>query len=366
VAVNRCCEFGDCREILRQQPAETFACCVTSPPYFNLRDYGVEGQLGLEATPDEYVARMVDVFREVRRVLRADGTCWINIGDSYAGGTIGRDDRDEVSFRSRYEAEGTGRPKLGREGSSGSRRPPTPGLKAKDMIGIPWMLAFALRADGWYLRSEIIWAKPNPMPESVTDRPTKAHETIFLLSKSATYHYDADAIRTPLADKTFTTFGTGRISKGTDALGKVAADNWSRDVPIRKPRMKRPGKNDLPRSTPNQDRRVAGFNGRYDEAEANGEIAGANKRTVWTVATQPYDGAHFATFPPDLIKPCILAGCPEGGVVLDPFLGSGTTGMVAEALGRRWFGCELNPAYEPLIRARTAQVGMIFPAAVAT
>lgn len=305
---------GDCRALLALLPEASIQTCITSPPYWGLRDYGVEGQIGLEETPEEYVAVMVDVFRGVRRALRDDGTLWLNLGDSYAGARGGRQGAGAMATRAVANQRVRDATRTG------------PGLKPKDLVGIPWMVAFALRADGWYLRCDIIWAKPNPMPESVTDRPTKAHEYVFLLAKSASYLYDADAIREPLAAKTWTTYGTKRESKGGDQLGRVKADNWSRDVPERTPR-------------------------RGDD----GEPVGANKRSVWTVGTQPYDGAHFATFPPKLIEPCVLAGSRPGDVVLDPFFGSGTTGMVAERYGRRWIGFDLSPAYEKLQRERTAQ-----------
>ena len=567
--------IGDCRETLRSLPAETFNCCVTSPPYLGLRDYGVVGQLGLEATPDEYVAKMVEVFREVRRVLREDGTLWLNLGDSYcssAGSHDGRDDNQTGVDAKRVWRDGSGRADgiVDARGQRNRNGNTVPGLKPKDLVGIPWLVAFALRADGWYLRSEIIWHKPNAMPESVqgshfvrhlvtieeyenlsglryagerlgdawaadmpplsereagsrkaplsaeslglghdsglrvprggqgeaqesitlrssesaaaevrgygegesdppqddgevqgnaegqadkraasrahegrpgktraaprrqqpvsqdgeregsvaateceasrrdpfdgepadggrlaghreasqgallllqeeaeadagprdpveqgrqarqvergpgvrsvqfdqagppdpsllvgcpgcsecvkhhgwifrysAGRPTKAHEQIFLLAKSARYYYDADAIK----DRAIY-----RVSERTKGNGESAVDTKLRGTGSR-----------------------CGSLTEY-----------RNARTVWTVATQPYSGSHFATFPPDLIKPCILAGCPAGGVVLDPFIGSGTVGEVSEALGRRWFGCELNPEYGKLIAKRTAQTGLIF------
>ena len=315
-------------------------CCVTSPPYWGLRDYGVAGQLGLEQTMTEYLGKMVDVFREVRRVLRHDATLWLNIGDSYAS-TGGHTDSFSNDRRGGYNIGN--RPEHNKRDF---RVRPDALLKPKDLCGIPWRLAFALQADGWYLRSDIIWHKPNPMPESVADRPTKAHEYIFLLSKSKTYFYDADAIREPLRPKTFTTFGCERKSKGGGDL--VAADNWSRDVPVRKPR--------LLKNEHTGDRRKVGFNDRWDSAEASGQIAGANKRTVWTVAPRPYKGAHFAVFPPQLIEPCILAGCPPGGTVLDPFFGSGTTGQVAAEQGKDCIGIELNREYVKLALERLEKV----------
>ena len=300
---------GDALATLRTLPDGCVQTCVTSPPYWGLRDYGVPGQLGLEATPEAYVARMVEVFREVRRVLRDDGTLWLNLGDSYAGGTerhTGRNDTD--------------RPTPGGRGGSfrgGARNVidcRAGNYKAKDLIGIPWMVAFALRADGWYLRSDIIWHKPNPMPESVRDRPTKAHEYLFLLSKRERYYYDADAIREPHSAP-FRKSGPGALR------GQVEI-------------------------------RPRGNLQTIDEQSYN--PAGRNKRSVWTVATAPYAGAHFATFPPALIEPCILAGAPAGGLVLDPFFGSGTVGAVARRHSRHYLGIELSPAYIALAEQRIA------------
>lgn len=323
---------GDVRNVLPNLPAESVNCVVTSPPYWGLRDYGtakweggaaacdhrhpgerrqlphgdgrtndcyadervlipgvgasyketcgkcgairIDSQLGLESTPEEYIANMVRVFRDVKRVLRSDGTLWLNMGDSYASG-------DRATWRSGASEN------KGQDVQNDMPRPKTPpGLKPKDLCGIPWMLAFALRADGWYLRQDIIWAKPNPMPESVTDRCTKAHEYIFLLSKSERYHYDA---------------------------GAIAETSVTPDDPMR------------------------------------------NKRSVWTVVTQPFPEVHFATFPEELIKPCILAGCPAGGTILDPFFGSGTTGLVARRNGCKCIGIELNPEYIKIAERRLAQ-----------
>lgn len=309
--------IGNVLDVLPTLAAGRFRCCVTSPPYWGLRDYDHPEQLGLEPTPAEYVESMVAVFREVRRVLADDGTLWLNIGDSYAGqpgGFQGKNgQRASRTFTARIDHD---------------KR--AAGLKTKDLCGIPWRLAFGLQDDGWYLRSDIIWSKPNPMPESVADRPTKAHEYIFLLTKSPSYFYDGDAIRSTLAEKTLTTYGSHRRSKGGDALGKVKSDNFARDLPTRQPRL-----------------------------NADGDPAGANARSVWTIASQPFDGAHFATMPPALAERCVLAGSQIGDEVLDPFLGSGTTGMVAERNGRRWFGVELQPDYEPIIRQRTAQIGLL-------
>lgn len=327
---------GDCRALLRQLPPACVQTCICSPPYWGLRDYDTPGQIGLEASPQEYVRELVKVFRAVRRKLKEDGTLWLNLGDSYAGSRSGpQGESGEMADRTvavhramRSKTKGID-PKNRRKGAGSNDSPNRLrhlGLKHKDLVGIPWMVAFALRDDGWYLRSDVIWSKPNPRPESVTDRPTKAHEYLFLFAKSEAYYYNADAIREPLADKTLTTFGTTRRSKGTDALGRVASDNWSRDVPKRKPKL-----------------------------NAEGDPAGANKRTVWTVTPTPYPGEHFATYPPALIEPCVLACSRVGDLVLDPFFGSGTTGEVAEKHERRWIGFDINPKYERLAKQRTAQ-----------
>jgi len=305
---------GDALTVLSEMEDQSVNCCVTSPPYWGLRDYGNDGQLGLEATPDEYVANMVRVFAEVRRVLRDDGTLWLNLGDSYAAGKMGRDDNsgDDLARRSAIYGSGTGN---GRGPSSGVCRPAPPGLKPKDLVGIPWRVAFALQADGWYLRSDIIWAKPNPMPESVTDRPTKAHEYVFLMTKSARYWYDAEAVREDARPWILDRKVMEAPACGPDRITDGATDQR---------RMK------------------------------FAELKGANRRTVWTIATQPYPEAHFATYPEKLVEPCVLAGCPVGGIVLDPFTGSGTTGAVAYRLGRKFVGIELNPEYAEMAERRIA------------
>lgn len=313
---------GDALTVLRERFAdESVQCCVTSPPYWGLRDYHVLGQLGLEPTPEEYVTNLVDVFREVRRVLKPDGTLWLNLGDSYAGSGKGRN------------ADGTRTDFSGLSGASGGCIDGVQpiykniaGLKPKDLVGIPWRVAFALQADGWYLRSDIIWHKPNSMPESVTDRPTKAHEYLFLLSKRERYYYDAEAIAEPM------NFPERRYNPDTaqQKCSKVGT-------------------------------RLQG--GLHDGRERYGNPdIGRNKRSVWTIATQPYLGAHFATFPEALVEPCILAGCPVGGLVLDPFAGSGTTIAVAQRLWRCGVGIELNADYVALAEARTAQQGFILEA----
>jgi DNA modification methylase len=310
--------IGDCRETLKQLPDGCINACITSPPYWGLRDYGTAEQLGLESTPEEYVKKMVAVFSEVRRTLRDDGTLWLNVGDSYSSHKDCKSEKQSL------------------------------GLKNKDLVGIPWMLAFALRADGWYLRQDIIWHKPNPMPEPVTDRCTKAHEYIFLMSKKSKYFFDNEAIRVPYTEPINRWGGEKLEAKGHSIWDEGTGHKTYRDRNIR----------------PNPE--------------------GKNKRSVWTVPTHSYKGAHFATFPPKLITPCILAGTSDKGccadcgspyeritgwektckcettevepcVVLDPFMGSGTTGMVAQSLGRSWIGCELNPEYVEMQMKRTSQ-----------
>ena len=307
--------LGDCVSVLRTLGTASVQTCVTSPPYFGLRDYGVDGQIGLEETPSAYVDKLVQVFREVRRVLADDGTLWLNLGDSYASNT-----------------KGTGGPTPKQKSNAGSfyeTRKFNHGVKEKDLMGIPWQVAFALRADGWYLRSDIIWHKPNPMPESVRDRPTKAHEYIFLLSKSPQYFYDADAVREPVSGATIerSKYRWQRTQNGGGSRESMNGYDYK-----------------------NQD---------FGDMHVN-LGAGRNRRSVWTVTTKPYKGAHFATFPPDLIEPCILAGSRKGDTVLDPFNGSGTTGAVAIKHGRRYVGIELNPDYIELTNKRLGVVAMEF------
>jgi DNA modification methylase len=300
-------EFGDCREIMRKWASQGVKAqtCVTSPPYYGLRDYGHEGQIGLEETPEEYIKAMVEVFQCVWDVLEDNGTLWLNIGDSYAGNNSQASNNGRAGFGNARERV------VNRTGE---------GLKTKDLIGIPWMLAFALRAEGWYLRQDIIWHKPNPMPESVQDRCTKAHEYIFLMSKSQKYYYDHAAIKEPL--------------KGEPETRDKNAEGYQADY----------SKGD-----------------RFSKGErVFGADGMANKRSVWSVPVKPYTGAHFAVFPSELIEPCILAGAPVGGIVLDPFMGSGTTAQVAQDLGRQYIGCELNPEYGKLQNKRTAQISLDF------
>ena len=340
--------IGDVRQKLKELSDKSVHCCVTSPPYFGLRDYGtaswdggdtecdhqgkpmatkaninrncgtgndvknatarefykdicgkcgaqrIDSQIGLEDTPEQFVENMVKVFREVWRVLRDDGTLWLNLGDSYSGSGKGPAGNLGATYNERWLEH------------KHSAIVPN-GLKPKDLIGIPWRVAFALQADGWYLRQDIIWHKPNPMPESVTDRCTKAHEYIFLLSKSRQYYFDNEAIQEPVIN-----LGKPRKFRDADPVATMRNDNGRIYIP--------------------KDKR--------------------NKRSVWTVTTRPFKGAHFATFPPELIEPCILAGCPEGGTVLDPFFGAGTTGLVAQQHGRNWIGCELNPVYAEMAAKR--------------
>jgi DNA modification methylase len=339
---------GDALTVLSTLPAAYVHTCVTSPAYYRLRDFGVDGQLGLESTPQEYIARQVAVFRELRRVLRPDGTLWLNLGDAYAGSaTIG----NKVQGNPQFNA--------GRPSRAATKLPPKSiplGWKAKDLLGMPWGVADALRADGWYLRSDIIWAKPNPMPESVRDRPTKSHEYVFLLAPSERYYYDADAIREP--HETKGELATEENKRGSWRVGAGSGGGMVENA------------------------REARAAGRFPTLN---HPAGKNRRTVWTIPPRPCDGAHFAVFPPDLVRPCILAGTSEKGccpgcgacwvrvrekdtvgwrpacrcgggpvpcTVIDPFMGSGTVGVVAKELGRSFVGIELNPAYVELARRR--------------
>jgi DNA modification methylase len=337
---------GDVRETLQTLPDGCVQTCVTSPPYFGLRDYGVPGQIGLEASPDAFMARMVDVFEGVRRVLRDDGTLWLNLGDSYATGGKGSGGRF-MEMRGGDGSESAGA-WAHRKGAKGWRSAPE-GLKHKDLIGIPWRVAFALQAAGWYLRADIVWSKPNPMPESVRDRPTKAHEYIFLLSKSPRYYYDAAAIREPFSASTLREFADGYNGSARKAYAGTGAQNAS-DVKRRIIDKQR-----------GHGRRHAGFNDRWDAMPKTAQTGmGRNKRSVWHVATQPFPGAHFATYPEKLIEPCILAGSKPGDTVFDPFCGSGTTGAVAIRHQRNFIGCEMNPEYVKLAEKRIGGVAPLF------
>lgn len=303
---------GDALEELRRLPDGSCSTCVTSPPYYGLRDYETVGQLGLEQTPEEYIEKMVEVFREVRRVLKDDGTLWLNIGDSYA-------------------TRSGNQPPRNTKNSCGHTSKQVPhGYKYKDLMGIPWLLAFALRADGWYLRADIIWHKPNAMPESVKDRPTKAHEYIFLLSKRSTYYYDAEAVKETAVgfgpDNPGRKKGNSRTFRGGSAYTNNQAKNNSTSVE------------------------------RQSHGLVPNESGKRNRRSVWTVATRPYKGAHFATFPEALVRPCILAGSRPGDTVLDPFAGSGTVGVVAVQEKRDFIGIDINPTYSKMSEQRIQDV----------
>lgn len=300
---------GDSLQVLRTLEGESVDCCITSPPYWGLRDYGVLGQLGLERTPEEFIQKMTDVFREVKRVLKKDGTLWLNIGDSYAsssppgfqGKNGQRADRKKLTLKT-----------IAKTGA---------GLKPKDLVGIPWMLAFALRAEGWYLRQDIIWSKPNVMPESTKDRCTKAHEYIFLLTKSPHYYYDNDSIREPLAAISIARAEYGYKSKKANLSGKLGRTGM-------------------------QGVNVEKIGNRFANP------AGRNKRSVWHIPTSGSDIEHAAMFPEKLIEPMILAGTRPKGIILDPFMGAGTTGLVAKKLGRQYIGIEINPAYIKIAEKR--------------
>ena len=304
---------GDCRDILKTLPAESVHCVVTSPPYFGLRDYGVAEQIGLEKTPDAFVDELVAVFAAVRRVLRADGTLWLNLGDSYAND-------------GKWGGHTGGKHVKALHCSPIGRNKRYTGLKPKDLIGIPWLAAFALRADGWWLRQDIIWSKPNSMPESVTDRCTKAHEYLFLLTKSERYFYDGRAIAEPAAKagQVLHSYGTGAkdrqdISEINDRRTRIGLANWNKACPDTR-----------------------------------------NRRSVWEITTKPFAEAHFATFPPELAELCLLAGCPQGGTVLDPFGGAGTTGLVADRLKRNAILIELNPEYAAIAERRIMSDAPLF------
>ncbi len=307
------CYIGDCTNGLRgfAEARIRVQTCVTSPPYWGLRDYGHDGQFGLEPTPSDYAARLVEIFSLIREVLTEDGTAWLNLGDSYAAKPGQRKPTDKAGPKQTTNTASV---------EMGSRA--ILGLKPKNLVGIPWLVAFALRADGWYLRQDIIWHKPNPMPESVRDRCTKSHEYLFLLSKSESYYFDADAIAEPL---------------GSDPASWGRHSNKDPGMQAVKPR---------PMFGPDRDGR---------DGTEWGDGLSRNRRSVWTIPTRPYPDAHFATFPRTLVEPCILAGSRPGDIVLDPFMGSGTTAQVAEHLGRQWIGCEINPEYAALQANRLRQ-----------
>ena len=317
---------GNSLEVLKSLPDNSIDCCVTSPPYYALRDYGCDGQIGLEETPEKYIESLCDVFSEVRRVLTPEGTLWLNIGDSYNGNKVGN---TEVVKNKKVSESNDFHKKL------------WGGAKPKDLIGVPWMLAFSLRSQGWYLRQDIIWHKPNPMPESVTDRCTKSHEYIFLMSKSQKYYFDYEAIQEPCADQSRTNYACGNRTNG---INKDRNDN---DFGERSKNWKPRTKNcQYDGQKPNS------FHLSRENGEPDKEYYVRNKRDVWSVNVKPCSEAHFATYPFELIKPCILAGCPENGIVLDPFMGSGTTAIVARSLNRNYLGVELNPEYIKIAHKR--------------
>lgn len=372
---------GDVLKELADLEAESINTVVTSPPYWGLRDYKCAGQMGLEVTPQEWVNKLVATFQEVRKVLRDDGTVWLNLGDCYAGswGNYGaregkqRSRSSEHIKRGGYEEAGwSGRPPTadiirdkriprgsGRWG--GGNNPPADGMKPKDLMGLPWMVAFALRADGWWLRSDIVWMKPNPMPESVQDRPTRSHEYIFLLSKCERYYYDGEAIREAIKESSLQRMAQENFESQKGGPKDTLKGNRSHRKALTNLRERMYGRKPVGWDTRKGDH--ADKTGRYQEPRARGhershegfddswdqmskeeqQMYGSNKRDVWEVAVQPYPGPHFATFPPKLITPCILAGCPEDGIVLDPFTGTSTTGQVAMENGRRFVGIDLDP-----------------------
>lgn len=302
--------LGDCLQSLKSLEDNTIDCCVTSPPYWGLRDYGVEGQLGSEPTPFEFVDNLVRVFREVRRTLKDNGTLWLNLGDSYCGGGNNRGNNSPLS-----DKQSSSKGAVGQSAKFGSYKFKSETIKPKDLIGIPWRVAFALQADGWYLRQDIIWHKPNPMPESVKDRFTKSHEYLFLFSKNKKYYFDQNSIlEDAISSSEYKHRSNFSIHSGKSWQGEGKSTR------------------------------------RFKESK-DGKIK-RNKRSVWTVSPKPLKEAHFATFPPDLVTPCILAGCPVGGIVLDPFMGSGTTGLVALKNKRNFLGIELNQDYVKIAEKR--------------
>jgi len=306
--------IGDARLRLAEIPDKSVRTCITSPPYFGLRDYGESDQMGLEETPDEYVKSLVDLFGEIRRILADDGTVWLNLGDSYAGSGKGRN-ADGSAGKSGTLNKGSLGTQIGKLTKTDIDLPP------KNLIGIPWRVAFALQADGWILRQDIIWAKPNPMPESVTDRCTKSHEYVFLLSKSKSYFYDHEAIKEPVAEAT-----VGRMKRGTSATHKNI------------------------NGAPGQTKHGLAQPRDYDPERPVAEKR--NRRSVWTITTKTFKGAHFAVMPEALVEPCVLAGSEIGDTVLDPFTGSGTVAVVALRHGRNFVGTELNLAYGEIARTR--------------
>lgn len=363
--------FGDCRDVMRKLIADgvKVQMCVTSPPYWQLRDYGHPGQLGLEDSIDEYLANQVEVFRLVWDLLADDGTLWVNMGDSYANG--GRTSRDQGRSKKH--------PSYKRDHAKPTRRQDPPGISAKNLIGQPWRLAFALQDAGWILRQDIIWHKLNPMPESVSDRFTKAHEYIFMLTKQKRYYFDQQAVKEPASKNTHARrrdygvgFGHGddKEQRGRDRQKKRIPSGWDtsdgnhRDktgrYDNRKLADKDAGRDEQNLKTSDRFGRGPGWrtknNSSFDDAMSEMPEM-RNKRSVWSTVSEPFSGAHFATFPTALIEPCILAGSRPGDIVLDPYFGSGTTGQVAQDLGRQWIGVEINEEYSDLQKQRTAQFG---------
>ena len=327
--------IGDCRNILPTLEAQSVQCVVTSPPYYKLRDYDVEEQIGQEDTVEEYVKNLVDVFREVKRVLKDDGTLWLNLGDSYAGsGKARTKEGTSANIGKRYKQST-------HKGSLQGRVHKTPlsgWLKPKDLIGVPWRVAFALQEDGWYLRQDIIWHKPNVMPESVKDRCTKSHEYIFLLSKHKNYYFNAEAIKEDSV--TFENRLPAIVrNREYGYASKLNATHPSYN--LRRDDKRDPFKQEKPQK-------------RLNRKDSDYDITKRNKRDVWTIPTHPYKGAHFAVFPFKLVIPCVLAGTREGDVILDPFFGSGTVAEAAALLNRNWLGIDINPDYEPLYKQRLA------------
>jgi DNA modification methylase len=326
-------------------------CVVTSPPYWGLRDYGIAGQLGLEKAVGEYVSALVEVFTGVRRVLKDDGICWLNLGDSYAGGGNYRGINSENSLSDKQRSN---RGATGVCQALGALGKDAGGAKPKDLVGVPWRVAFALQADGWYLRSDVIWSKPNPMPESVTDRPTKAHEYLFLLAKSERYYYNADAIAEPVSAAMMLEMEQGYGGLGLKDYEAAGVQNPSsvkaRIIANALARVTGRGVGKEGERQPDGRQPQRSNSGGYPSGLTR------NKRTVWQIPTQPVALAHFATMPEALIEPCILAGSRNGDVILDPFVGSGTVARVAVRLGRRAVGCDLNAAYLTLAQQRTTGI----------
>lgn len=335
---------GCCLDILAELPEKSVNTCITSPPYYGLRDYGNDGQIGLEETPDDFVRQLVEVFRGIHRVLRDDGTLWLNLGDSYVA-------TGDVSA-------GGSEKQRSNQGANNFVRNQTTTLRPKNLLGIPWRVALALQDDGWFLRQDIIWSKPNPMPESVTDRCTKAHEYIFLLTKGPKYYYDQQSIVEPVTQSTVNRLNQPNIENQTGSDRVPGKNNGTMKAV--------PGKQfgDKKHTNPKYGGGGSALHQEFGYPEPDGTPEGTrNKRSVWTVTTKPFSGAHFATFPPDLIEPCVMAGCPSGGTVLDPFSGSGTTGQVALTHGRKYIGIELNPEYQKMAIERItpfARQGLLF------